>query len=393
MFNFSLRRGLKLFIFTCLLCGCVWSPKNLRMVVSGPDPTREILDTGFLVPTLAVKETTVGANESPRSMPTVQTIVGQEEFPKDIKSRLGFGLSQVADPVYWAEKLGATWYLDWSVQDLVTGSQPDHWQMVRLSNDNGSWSVTPSEENIQRIARKNPGQIWIIGNEPDVIWQDNIPAEVYAHSYHDLYFLIKRADSSAKLAPAGISQATDLRLAYLDRVMVEYTRRYNERLPVDWWTVHGFVLREEKGSWGVDIPPGFDYDLGMAYEVSDHGRMDLFAQQLVAFRTWMAINGYREKPLALTEFGILMPEDLGFSSDFKAKYLNESFTWLARTIDAEIGYPSDDNRLVQRWAWFSLADTLYPSADLVDLKKNRLTDVGMAFRDFLSMVQVETRQK
>ena len=66
-------------------------------------------------------------------------------------------------------------------------------------------------------------------------------------------------------------------------------------MPVDWWTVHGYVLREEKGSWGVDIPPGIDATQGELREVADHGRIDLFEAQItflppVDGRAW--IPGY-----------------------------------------------------------------------------------------------------
>jgi hypothetical protein len=254
--------------------------------------------------------------------------------------------------------------------------------MIRLGVKNGSWSSVPTQEAIARLAKKDPGHVWIIGNEPDVIWQDSMPAEVYAQAYHDLYTLLKQSDPTAQVATAGISQATELRLAYLNRVLAEYQRRYGARLPVDWWTVHGFVLREEKGSWGVDIPPGFDQKTGKLYEVADHNRLDLFTQQLSAFRKWMTENGYRGLPLALTEYGILMPTDLGFPPEDTAKYLQQTFQWLLTASDEQTGYPADENHLVQRWAWFSLSDELYPASNLADLKQGQLTVIGTAFEEF-----------
>jgi len=88
------------------------------------------------------------------------------------------------------------------------------------------------------------------------------------------------------MAAAGISQATSLRLAYMDRVLDAYEERYGVSMPVDIWTVHGFVLREERGSWGVEIPPGFSVEHGRLYDVSDQAYLDLFETQLRSFRTW-----------------------------------------------------------------------------------------------------------
>lgn len=296
-----------------------------------------------------------------------------------LSARAGFGLADKADPLIWSRRLGAGWYLDWSVHPRPGLLAPQHWQMVRMTPD----CLLPDRETIRQIAQAFPGLVWVLGNEPDVIWQDNLTPETYARRYHDLYYLIKGLDPTASVAIAGISQATPLRLAYLDRVLRGYERLYGEHLPVDWWTVHGFVLREERNSWGVGIPPGFNVQRGMLYEIIDHDRLLLFQQHIIAFRTWMAQRGYRDKPLALTEFGILMPEEYGFPPEQVADYLETTFTWLLDAQDPQIGYPADDNRLVQRWAWFSLADPLYASSDLAILEQDRLTATGERFRQFV----------
>jgi hypothetical protein len=229
--------------------------------------------------------------------------------------------------------------------------------------------------------------VWIIGNEPDVIWQDNVTPTKYAIDYHELYALIKSADPSARIAVGGISQATPLRLQYLDRVLQAYQGLYHTAMPADWWTVHGYVLREEKGSWGVDIPPGIDATQGELYEVSDHGRIDLFESQLVAFRQWMAARGYQNTPLSLTEFGILMPTSYGFPTVAIADYLQQTFTWLYQAQDSSIGYPGDNDHLVQNWAWFSLSDPTYTSSNLGDLASNRLTMIGERFRNVVQSME------
>jgi len=150
---------------------------------------------------------------------------------------------------------------------------------------------------------------------------------------------------------------------------------------LDWWTVHGYVLREEKGSWGVDIPPGIETTQGELREVEDHGRIDLFELQLRTFRQWMEEHGYQDTPLALTEFGILMPSAYGFPSEVVISYLEQTFAWLLHTQDEAIGYPEDGYRLVQKWAWFSIADPTYSSSNLGDLPSGKLTLVGESFRN------------
>ncbi len=96
----------------------------------------------------------------------------------------------------------------------------------------------------------------------------------------------------------------------------------------------------------------------------------------------MERNGYQEAPLALTEFGILMPVEYGFPPEFVAQYLQDTFHLLDTMRDEKTGDPSDDYRLVQRWAWYSLADPTFPTADLADLEIDRLTLAGQAFRAY-----------
>jgi len=350
------------------------SLNHLWSFISPPTSTPTLPPQGKLVPTLAEGIPTATIRPKDTTAPQ-QTPTKTEPF-----QRAGFAMSIPANPNLWASRMGASWYLDWAARKTTPGEFPEYWKMVRVSKD--GFFPTPSE--IIQIAVENPGQVWILGNEPDVIWQDNVIPEDYAKTYHDLYYIIKTTDPSASIAIAGISQATPLRFEYLDRVLNAYQTQYGERLPVDWWTVHGFVLREERGSWGVEIPPGLTADQGFLYEISDHSRLDYFENHLRDFRAWMAERGYRDTPLALTEFGILMPPEYGFTPEIVSQYLKDSFHLLLTMQDEDTGYPSDDNRLVQRWAWFSLTDPVYPTSNLADLESDRLTIVGEAYRDFTS---------
>jgi len=296
-----------------------------------------------------------------------------------LSPRLGIGMNGTRDEVTWARRLGSGWYIDWTVRPRHAAKLPEHWQMVRL----GRGCSYPSDDAIFWLANNFPGSVWVIGNEPDNIWQDNISPEEYAQVYHRLYSLIKSADPRAQVAVGGVTQASPLRLAYLDRVLTTYTALYAEQMPVDWWTVHGFVLREEKWNWGAEIPVGFSgTQQGLLHEIEDIGDVEIFQQQIISFRLWMAENGYQNKPLAITEFGISFFSEYGYTPDVVAQYLENTFYWLDQARDDQIGYPGDDNRLVQRWAWYSLYSPYYATANLTNLPENALTQIGQAFRTF-----------
>lgn len=293
--------------------------------------------------------------------------------------RAGFGMSTRSNPHRWAAIFGAGWFLDWGTRRWVALDGLEYWQTIRLSQA----GIRPDLDQIDRLARNNRGAVWVIGNEPDNALQDNIPAELYAAYYHAIYSRIKQVDEHARVAVGGVSQPTPLRMRYLEDVLNTYQYLYGESLPCDWWTVHAYVLREEVDSWGAGIPVGQNERAGLLIEPEQHGDLELFKQHLVDFRTWMKAMGYQNKPLAVTEFGILLPADFGYTDEVIANYLEESVRWLNEASDPSIGYAEDGDRLVQRWAWFSLADPIFPVADLADLETNDLTRVGEAYRQVI----------
>lgn len=268
------------------------------------------------------------------------------------------------------------WYLNWKV-DINPPALPGarFVQMIRLYGID----FRPELAVIQSAARAQPGSLWLIGNEPDVIWQDNTTPEQYAAIYGRLYPAIKAADPTALIAIAGVSQPTPLRMAYLDRILAAYQAQFEAEMPVDVWNVHAFVLREERGSWGVDIPPGLDVAQGRLYEIADHADQAIFRQQIADFRQWMADRGLRDKPLIVSEYGVLMPESYGFPTDVVAGFLVDSFDYFLTASDPATGYPADQNRLVQAFCWYSVADTTYATSNLFDVETKAVTPVGELF--------------
>jgi hypothetical protein len=252
--------------------------------------------------------------------------------------------------------------------------------MVRMRNGR----LHPSTAVLRELAARNPGLTWLIGNEPDVKWQDNTTPEVYAIAYHRAYTAIKEGDPTAKVAIGGISQVTPLRLEFLDRVWDFYRSFYAEDMPVDIWNMHAFMLREERGSWGVNIPPGFEIEQrGQLWDVEDHDNLTLIERQVRGMRQWMVEHGQRDKPLWITEYGILMPEEYGFDADRVTRFMLGSFDLFLNLRDAELGYPADGNRLIQRWNWYSARDSRYSAGNLFD-NYGQVTPVGQAMFDYLA---------
>ena len=237
-----------------------------------------------------------------------------------------------------------------------------------------AYTVSPNVSQIQTTASGHPGMTWLIGNEMDHVDsgiavcsnQDEMLPELYAQVYHDIYSAIKSTDPTAKVAIGGMIGFTNLRQQYLEKVWTEYSRLYGQIMPVDVWNIHLYVLQEVKGSWGADIPPGFSETSGAQYTLEDSKDFSKAWAQIVALRTWMKDHGQQNKPLIISEYGVLFPawvdcpaypDTIGcpFTPEqVRDSFMYPSFDAFLNQTDANIGYPTDGNRLVQRWNWFSL---------------------------------------
>jgi hypothetical protein len=164
----------------------------------------------------------------------------------------------------------------------------------------------------------------------------------------------------------NLTQVTPLRLRYLEAVLAAYAAAYGAPMPVDVWGMHAFVLPEVRDDWGAGVPPGIPVaaEEGMRWTLADHDDPALVLAQVRQMRTWMAAHGYESTPLWITEYGVLMPAEYGFSPARVAAFLVATFDEFRTACDPELGLPSDDYRLVQRWLWFSAHAADYPTGDL-----------------------------
>jgi hypothetical protein len=121
---------------------------------------------------------------------------------------------------------------------------------------------------------------------------------------------------------------------------------------------------------------------GLLREIDDHDSMPLFEEQIVSFRRWMKERGQQAKPLIITEYGLLMPSDYGFPPARVEEFMLKTFEFFRTATDPLLGYPADEYRLVQRWCWYSLADTLYPTGNLLQSGTGEITSLGEAFRRY-----------
>lgn len=337
-----------------------------------------------------------------------------------------YGVGYVHDlegSISWIQTLNAGWFVSFSVWGPGVSQVPTaaFAPIIRVRQDRGpggvrlpTYTFTPPlvheylDENnnthfgLGWVVANNPGQFWIVGNEVDVdnYVQDSVMPEVYARAYHDAYHYIKRLDPTAKVAIAGLSMMTPGRQQYLSIVWNTYHDLYGVDMPVDIWNMHLYILEERNSANGHGdgkIALGTNPALaklsaeGVQNKCpspgtpnsdprpdvncrAEHDSLRIYEEQITEMRQWMKERGQQNKPLIISEYGLLykyldgngqpptggqctsVKDEFGncFDPTRVTTYLNGTMNYLATAVNTELGYPADGNRLVQQWLWYSV---------------------------------------
>lgn len=334
--------------------------------------------------------------------------------------RYGVGyIPDFRDSLAWVPTLDAGWYLNFGPNGAreVTSAEFAPVVSVRQNQVNGqrlpTYRVRPAlsyyytddngrvRDGLGLLISRNPGSIWLVGNEVDVnnFVQGNTMPDVYARAYHEVYHFIKKADPTAKVAHASLSMMTPGRMQYLDIVWDTYRQLYGQDMPVDVWNMHLYILSErhpfnDSGDGDGKVALGTDRNLAIwdavadaskcpnpnqpdiaandprhdVYCRSEHDSVRIFQEQLLNMRRWMKDHGQQNKPLIISEYGLLYPyvqdtptscflaDEFGncFTPQRVSNYLRETMDVLETMTDPNLGYPQDGNRLVQQWLWYSI---------------------------------------
>jgi len=242
----------------------------------------------------------------------------QSIAPYSEQWRFGVGVDgrygQITD--FAVDQLGAGWYSDWSTN--LNPPHPGGMEYVQVISVKDTLYPPDWASLAQKIAN-NPGSVWVVGNEPDCIWEDcnNRTPDEYATIYHDVYSFIKGQDPTAQVAIASVVEGTPLRILYLTKIWDSYQQQYSDTMPVDIFNMHVHIIKEGH-SWapaGIGIPPGISpQEEGSAqqYAIADNDNLDIFIDQVMRYRQWMRDHGQQNKPLIISEYGVLYPPEYPF---------------------------------------------------------------------------------
>jgi hypothetical protein len=295
--------------------------------------------------------------------------------------------------------LGSGLYLDYgSKRDPSVPSSIQFVNVIYLKD--GSYStLTPAR--VQTAVTKNPGSIWIIGNEPDDATgdQDDLTPQVYAQRFFTLATVIRASDPTAKIGFGTIIMPTALRILYLQFAWdtlktLAASAGIQATSLIDFWSTHGFLINEQLNGWGSGIPHGMEAYASMAETlyVQDMANVSKFKERMLRFRQFMKDNGEQNKPLWLTEFGVLAPS-VNFPPPAPQHYLipesttgqffKDTVDWMESTTDPNLGMQGDGNRLFQKWFWYSLNDPQYHMGGaIVDPYTMNPTEIGKVYLQY-----------
>ena len=130
-------------------------------------------------------DTTVVANAllEPESFPLLSTNV--------LDNSCRFGASGPNAAFDWTDTFGIGWLSDYGARNVNMGSAA-YTPIVRLSQlTDDTYRSVPTLEAMANMASQNPGRVWQVGNEPEVLSQDAIEPELYVQAYHDIYNALK----------------------------------------------------------------------------------------------------------------------------------------------------------------------------------------------------------
>ncbi len=219
----------------------------------------------------------------------------------------------------------------------------------------GAWpplSTDCSQSVKDKIADFKDGDVIWIGNE--IGWgEDTRDPYTYASQYKSWYDCIKSVNPNIKVAPganpgnplflyepAGWINSSDpsgqgkwistSELNYIDYIIYvkeEYYLIYGLEMPIDAYVIHNYPFNSP--SW---------------HDVS------YMESTIRAFRQYMKDCGHEKKNLYIKEMGMLLDTETDMQKN--SETLINTFEMLLNLRDNSIGNPNDNNRLVQRWAWY-----------------------------------------
>jgi hypothetical protein len=209
--------------------------------------------------------------------------------------------------------------------------------------------VLPSIKAIQLADSKTPDHdYWLVFNECEIVGQCEQLPEVQAEFYHDeILPRIAQGDPNAQLIIGGTT-AHECGLAWLERFVRAYQTSYGEGPPRAGWHFHIYpdVVPHPDFWQPGEVCPNEAW-VGTGQGVADLAHYVADAERV---RRWWSAYGSPDDEIWITETGCLTnppcPGDM------------------VRYMADVTGYFNDQGRWIDRYAWYTDKDALFPNTHL-----------------------------
>lgn len=260
--------------------------------------------------------------------------------PPLFDTKFGVGIGDAPLSADQLSQLGPVWYMDWSWSKPAV---PGHQRLYVINCD----EVDRQGRQIAAAMKASGASWWALGNEPNDPNQDNRTPEEYARLYLTFEDWAEAAPRCGIL-PAGIANAD---WQWAEQFRQSFFKQFGRYPRVDGWNIHNYILET-----GLD-----------PYDSAE------FARRIEAFRRWMTSIGDKDKPLFLTEFGVLYGNGCcGRPIDPPEKlqqFMLSTVEWL------------EHSGQVQAWAWFATYTRSY-NGSLMSAE-GELNDLGRLYRQLV----------
>ena len=244
-----------------------------------------------------------------------------------------FGVTALHPERVELSQLGASWYLNWS-PEASPGVPLEFVPIVCAFTGDASVGSEQLEALRARLSGFPDGTLFVIGSEIGHPPQNDArsPA-MYVDDFATCREMILAANPTFRISVGAIVLDSTAEYVgakdgfdYLGQVLKIWQDRYSEPLPAEFFAATAHVLQ----GGGMDL--------------------DVFERQIRNFRRFLESSGLRDRFVLIAEYGgALGPSD----PEARAHFLTEATRILTTARDPETGCPKDDDRLVQRFAWFT----------------------------------------
>lgn len=283
--------------------------------------------------------------------------------------------------------LGARWFKAgdgyWQGGDWVPSNRIQTWLLVRprmyFTGNNRVWNPPPKpptwdyRNKTKAFIEQNKDRIGIIALGNSICFADiesgYYDIDEYVKWYHDFHRFVHRLNSRIKIAPGDLQSAWGglQGTEQMEGYMAAYKKKYGKPMPIDALGLHCYITGNKPPDWAKP-------------EVIS---AETFKQKIRTMRTFMKRIGLQDTAFVITEMGVFNHHCEPRLTDARLFEIMKGaieFMEGPEGIDKELGMPSDNYRLVQKWSY-----SAFPHL----VRDRRLAPRGKLYR---SLVEKYSRQ-